>query len=75
MTKTPEQMAEEWLENRKAYSSCIDNATRIRLQAQAREGFLAGYQAAKDEYETKIQELEIQLENWQHNAIHGDEGL
>jgi len=27
------------------------------------------------EYEAKIQELETQLENWQHNAIHGDEGL
>lgn len=27
------------------------------------------------EYEAKIQELETQLENWQHNAKHGDEGL
>lgn len=27
------------------------------------------------EYEAKIQELETQLENWQHNAVHGDEGL
>ncbi len=32
-------------------------------------------QAAKQECEGKIQELETQLENWQHNATHGDEGL
>ena len=25
--------------------------------------------------ETRIAELETQLENWQHNATHGDEGL
>lgn len=30
---------------------------------------------AVKEYEAKIQELETQLENWQHNAVHGDEGL
>lgn len=30
---------------------------------------------AVKEYEAKIQELEIQLENWQHLATHGDEGL
>jgi prefoldin subunit 5 len=30
---------------------------------------------AVKEYEAKIQELETQLENWQHLATHGDEGL
>lgn len=41
----------------------------------AEEIWLAGYKAAKQEYETRIQELETQLENWEHNAVHGDEGL
>lgn len=27
------------------------------------------------ELETRIAELETQLENWQHNATHGDDGL
>ena len=27
------------------------------------------------ELETRIAELETELENWQHNAVHGDEGL
>ena len=27
------------------------------------------------ELETRIAELETEIENWQHNAIHGDEGL
>jgi len=43
--------------------------------ACSRYGFLAGYQAAKDEYEAKIKELETELDNWNHEAIHGDEGL
>ena len=39
------------------------------------KGFIDGYKAAQQEYEAKIKELETQLENWQHNAVHGDEGL
>lgn len=60
ITKTPEEMAEEWLENRKAYSSCIDIPTKIRLQSQAREGFLAGYKAAQEKSRdaTKLESVE-----------------
>ena len=65
--KTPEEMAEE-------YSSWVDTGSHA-YRGGVYEGFLAGYQAAKQEYEAKIQELETQLENWQHNAVHGDEGL
>jgi hypothetical protein len=63
MTKTPEELAEEYIryDNESAYWT--------------KHAFLAGYQAAKDEYKTKISELEIELENWKHTAIHGDEGL
>lgn len=71
MTKTPEQMAEEYriwvLEN--------DHREIEKPGGHLSIAFLAGYQAAKDEYETKISELEIELENWKHTAIHGDEGL
>ena len=65
MTKTPEQLAEEY----------INHVLESQCDCSYRIAFLAGYQAAKDEYEAKIQELETQLENWQHNATHGDEGL
>lgn len=41
----------------------------------AYDAFLAGYKAAQQKYKAKIQELEIQLENWQYTAVHGDEGL
>lgn len=44
-------------------------------QAYVDQAFLAGYQAAKDECEAKIKELETELENWKDAAIHGDEGL
>lgn len=64
--KRPEQMAEEYCNTKQ-----LSYVERLVIT----KGFIDGYQAAKDEYETKIQELEIQLENWQHNAIHGDEGL
>ena len=63
--KTPEEMAEEYAD------LCVSEAYYAPLKA----GFLAGYKAAQQEYEAKIQELETQLENWQHNATHGDEGL
>ena len=61
--KTPEEMAEEYAE-----------LMSFDVRGHQR-GFLAGYKAAQQEYEAKIQELETQLENWQHTAIHGDEGL
>lgn len=63
--KTPEEMAEEyqyWL---------LQSGERPYVD----QAFLAGYKAAKQECEGKIQELETQLKNWQHNATHGDEGL
>ena len=66
--KTPEEMAEE-------YGADIDlccGTSDIIIAVE--KSFLAGYQAAQQEYEAKIQELETQLENWQHNAIHGDDG-
>ena len=64
MSKTAEEMAEEYVWKHYKYSA-------INHQLD----FLAGYKAAQQEYEAKIQELETQLENWQHNAIHGDDGL
>lgn len=63
--KTPEEMAEEWLMNKG-----VDMMPRPVTSA-----FLAGYNAAEEKYKAQIKELETQLENWQHNAVHGDEGL
>lgn len=62
MIKTPEELAEEYASDEYEYDA-------------AKEAFLAGYQAARDEYEAKIKELETELDNWQHAATHGDEGL
>jgi hypothetical protein len=101
MTKTPEQMAEEFA------SKYVTDPGYILSKA----GFLAGYQASEkdihlhwDEFwkdlrkrieesslpamdamegrylwqikelKTKIAELETELDNWKHCAIHGDEG-
>lgn len=69
MSKTPEQLAEEHANIR-----CPEQGPEFIVWCMCKEDFLTGYQAAKELYEAKIQELEIQLENWQHNAIHGDEG-
>ena len=66
MTKTPEEMAEEYCNTKQ-----LSYVERLVIT----KGFIDGYKAAKQEYESKIQELETQLENWQHNAVHGDEGL
>lgn len=66
--KTPKQMAEEY----------ADNSDELRGHfpwKQLKDCFLAGYQAAKSEYEAKIKELETELDNWKHCAIHGDDGL
>jgi len=68
--KTPEEMAEEWANNR-----CPEQGPEFIVWCMCRDDFLAGYKAAQQKYEAKIQELETQLENWQHTAIHGDEGL
>ena len=78
--KTPEDMYYEW---RQAFDESLDERTckgepielQLLHQELGKETFLAGYKAAQQEYEAKIQELETQLENWQHTAIHGDEGL
>lgn len=80
MSKAPEEMYYEW---RQAFDESFDERMcqgetighQLLHRELGKETFLAGYKAAKQEYETKIQELEIQLENWQHTAIHGDEGL
>jgi len=61
--KTPEEMAEEYAE-----------LMSFDVRGHQR-GFLAGYKAAEDKYKAQIKELETQLDNWQHNAKHGDEGL
>jgi hypothetical protein len=37
--------------------------------------FIAGFRAGKRAQEAKIKELEIELDNWQHAATHGDDGL
>ncbi len=60
-TKTPEQMAEEYLR----YES--------ESNYWAKHAFLAGYKAAQDKYDAKIKDLEIELDNWKHAATHGDE--
>lgn len=64
--KTPEEMAEEYCNTKQ-----LSYVERLVIT----KGFIDGYQAAQQEYEAKIQELKTQLENWQHNAVHGDEGL
>lgn len=66
MTKTPEQMAGEYAHANTSYGYSY---------SIARGAFLAGYEAAKSEYEAKIRELETELDNWKHCAIHGDDGL
>jgi hypothetical protein len=70
MSKTPEEMAEEAIRWVKTLPPASERCNQC-----ACEGYRAGYKAAKQEYEAKIQELETQLENWQHNATHGDDGL
>ena len=70
--KTPEQMALGYIKDVETARNPSVTATAF---VQMRRCFLAGYKAAKDEYKTKISELEIELENWKHTAIHGDEGL
>ena len=64
--KTPEELAGEYCDSKQL--SYVERLVIIK-------GFLAGYKVAQQEYEAKIQELETQLENWQHNATHGNEGL
>jgi len=70
--KTPEEMFYEW---RQAFhENLYERLTEGEpIESLSKEVFLAGY--TQQEYEAKIQELETQLENWQHNAVHGDEGL
>ena len=68
MTKTPEQIAEEYVDKNSG-GECSDDTGGLR------NAFFAGYQAAKSEYEAKIRELETELDNWKHCAVHGDDGL
>lgn len=37
--------------------------------------FAQGWKASEENYRAQIEELKLQLENWQETAIHGDEGL
>jgi len=37
--------------------------------------FIAGFRAGERAQEVKIKELQTELENWEHAAKHGDEGL
>lgn len=66
MSKTPEEMAKEYVKQEQL---------EYEEASGAYYGFLAGYKAAEEKYKAQIKELETQLENWQHNAKHGDEGL
>lgn len=79
MKELCEKLAEQYAEDKsKAYYIDQNGDQKWYITERGRyskEDFLAGYKAAKQEYETKIQELEIQLENWQHTAIYGDEGI
>lgn len=79
--KTPEEMAEEYASKIYRLKYYVDGRLK-HSQGQegfmwlaGKNGFLAGYKAAQQVYEAKIEEIETQLENWQHNAVHGDEGL
>lgn len=65
-SKTPEELAEEYGDKIKDTHS---------VTAACEKAFLAGYKAAQEKYEARIKELEIELDNWKHEAIHGDEGL
>lgn len=68
MSKTPEELANEHANN----SGELEDTYVWRAD---RNGFIAGYKTAEEKYKAQIKELETQLENWQHNAKHGDEGL
>lgn len=69
--KTLEELAIRYSDLREFLDRRLDYKAKMLLE----QGFIAGYKAAQQQYEAKIEELETQLENWQHNATHGDEGL
>jgi len=108
MTKTPEEMAEEYVAHNRSFSYDPLNAQDRYMK----NSYLVGFKAAKDDtardfndlmkdlskrleesclpamdamegrylYQIKqlqaqVKELQTLLENWQHTAIHGDEGL
>jgi hypothetical protein len=71
--KTPEELAEEYATL--WYMGSNNERKNGGLNPYKYDAFLAGYEAARGEYEAKIKELEIELDNWKHTAIHGDEGL
>jgi hypothetical protein len=74
MSKTPEQLANEWAID--WHKDCdYPDAILEQTHAATMDTFLAGYEAAQERYEARIKELEVELENWQHNATHGNEGL
>jgi len=75
MSKTPEELAEEFASECLTDPSYILNKAGFLAGILSKAVFLAGYEAAKDQYEAKIKELETELDNWNHEAIHGDEGL
>lgn len=69
MSKTPEELCKEWTKQN------LDIATHAYCYGAVNHSFVAGYKAAQEKYEARIKELEIELDNWKHEAIHGDEGL
>ena len=74
MSKTPEEIAKEYADD--WHKDCDYPEPLLSTARKATQKiFLAGYEAAKDEYKTKISQLEKELENWKNCAIHGDEGL
>ena len=59
MSKTPEEMAEEYTRD---WWGGLPEAEGMRKSA--RENFLAGYKAAQETYEAEIRELKEELKNY-----------
>lgn len=83
MSKTPEEIVAEVFSadkelRHRALRYIIENfpphGNRHTLRA-LQLCYIAGNRAAREKYVAQIKELETQLENWQDNAKHGDEGL
>ncbi len=71
--KTPEELADEYTIN--VYDCLDDSLSKIKTMRVSKYAFLAGYKAATQQCKDRIKELETELDNWQHAATHGDEGL
>ena len=72
MTKTPEELAKEWAIT---LSNDFDRLFPADPEQPFIKTFLAGYEAAAQQYEARIADLETELDNWKHAATYGDDGL